>query len=511
MPVNTATRQRSSPFVHKFETDGSKYIYDVNTSCILRVDSTIWDIIDFVGVLSPEQFTAQYATRHSSQEIADACENIANRQRQDGLLAVRRPEQIPIPYDQKQLSDLLSAKRTQLILNVTDACNFRCSYCVYGGRYEQHRTHSRRMMTWPVARAAIDEFLNNTNDSQMRVVSFYGGEPLINLSLIKRCVTYVREDRGLDDVQFALTINGSLLAGKAAELLASEQFSVLVSLDGPASVHDRYRRYVDGLPTWDDVMSNLRDFLQRHPEYRSNGKLGFTAVLSPPVDLNELREFFQGYDLFTETMNLNVSIVNAPGGPNEQAAISEQMRASGMADLYEEFIASLIDGTFQRKRNSPAGWLEAGLFERPLLLLHKRTYYEPRLPDRFCPLSTCVAGLRRVLVTVDGDYYPCERTPESEYMKIGNVYEGVSIRQVKKMLEDWVAFSAEDCRQCWCLPICSVGCFADVNEEGKLTPEAKRRECEQHRQSMHKTIVDYCRILERNPKAFDYMAAMTIT
>ena len=113
-------------------------------------------------------------------------------------------------------------------------CNFACEYCVEEGVKKQVKMDEagcRRTMDWLINR--VEEY-----QSDNIWLHFYGGEPLINLSLIKRCVTYVREDRGLDDVQFALTINGSLLAGEAAELLASEQFSVLVSLDGPASVHE---------------------------------------------------------------------------------------------------------------------------------------------------------------------------------------------------------------------------------------------------------------------------------
>ena len=35
-----------SPFIHKFQTDRQKYVYDVNTRRIIRVSCIVWDIID---------------------------------------------------------------------------------------------------------------------------------------------------------------------------------------------------------------------------------------------------------------------------------------------------------------------------------------------------------------------------------------------------------------------------------------------------------------------------------
>ncbi len=503
--------QRLEPFIHKFKTKQNKYIYDAGTSRILRVDDVTWDIIESFEILSLGEIASRYSSKYSPREIAAAWERIANKQDQDNLLLTRRSEAVEMPYSQEKLEEMLSSKRTQLILNMTETCNFRCSYCVYSGEHEHRHTHSSRSMTWQVAREAIDEFLDSCNDSEIKVVSFYGGEPLLNLKLIKKCLSYVRNDRDREDIQFAITINGSLLTGEAADFLSSNEFSILVSLDGPANIHDHCRKYADGLSTWLDVTENLRSFLERHPKYKSNGKINFTAVLSPPVDLNQLQEFFEGYDLLTETMNLNVNLVNVSGSGEEQAAISQQMRSRGISELYEQFISELMDGTFQKIRNTPSGWIKAGLFERPFLLFHKRKYYEPHLPDRFCSLSTCVPGIRRVFVSIDGDYYPCERTPESEYMRIGNTHRGIRVSRVKELLEEWIAFTSEDCRHCWCLPICGVGCFANINEKGKVTENAKRKACEEHRQRIHGTIIDYCRILEKNPEAFDYMVDMRIT
>ena len=36
----------SNPFIKKFQTAGNKYILDVNTNRVLRVDPVTWEIVD---------------------------------------------------------------------------------------------------------------------------------------------------------------------------------------------------------------------------------------------------------------------------------------------------------------------------------------------------------------------------------------------------------------------------------------------------------------------------------
>jgi len=508
--VNIATSV-AAPFIHKFETDKKKYLFDVNTSRILRVDDLMWKIVNDFGKLSLGRITIKNKDEHLPRGIARAWERIASSQDNEGLLLAKYPKQIPVPYNYKQLNKMLSSERMQLILNVTEACNFRCSYCVYGQQGAYRRGHSGRNMIWDVARRAIDEFLESCRDSKTKVISFYGGEPLLNIQLIRDCVSYVRNEKGRSDIQFAMTTNASLLKDEIGDFLAANQFGVVVSLDGPRTVHDRYRRYSDDRPTWSDVTGNLHIFLENHPEYKTNNKLTFTSVISPPTTFQELQEFFKECNLFLASMNFNASIVNMHENPEQQRRIFEEIKECGLSELYDDFLADLMGGAFEKIRNTPAGWLKTSLFEKPFLVFHKRKYFTTSLPERFCSLSTCIPGIRRLFVSIDGNYYPCERTPESDFMKIGSVNIGLSTSKVAMLLEKWITATNTECRYCWCLPVCDVGCFANVNENGKISMESKQKACGEFRQRMHKTLCDYCHVLENNPNAFDYMAKITLT
>ena len=62
-------------------------------------------------------------------------------------------------------------------------------------------------------------YLEKSKCVSNRFISFYGGEPLINFSLIKRCIQYVKEVPGTQDINFSMTSNGLLVRKNIAQFL----------------------------------------------------------------------------------------------------------------------------------------------------------------------------------------------------------------------------------------------------------------------------------------------------
>jgi uncharacterized protein len=125
--------------------------------------------------------------------------------------------------------------------------------------------------------------------------------------------------------------------------------------------------------------------------------------------------------------------------------------------------------------------------------------------------SGCLPGMRRVFVSVDGDYYPCERVVESPNNIIGNVSQGVNAEKVMALLDRWNRANLQTCGHCWCLPTCGVGCLASAWNDGTMDPSVKARACARHRQEIHRLLVEYCGILEENPRAFDFAAQIHVS
>lgn len=70
---------------------------------------------------------------------------------------------------------------TTLTLMITQDCNLRCTYC-YGvnGMYNH-----KGFMTQETAETAIDYFVKYAVSDELSIC-FFGGEPLLNFSLIKK-------------------------------------------------------------------------------------------------------------------------------------------------------------------------------------------------------------------------------------------------------------------------------------------------------------------------------------
>jgi uncharacterized protein len=498
-----------APFVHRFRTKHQRYVYDVNTRRIIAVSPAVWDVLEDYGILDRQGVAAKHSAAHTAEEVSKAIEQIGAVREQKGLFLSIRPEKV-VPPEAEKVQKMLDGERQQLILNVTEQCNFRCSYCVFGGKYQHHRTHSDKAMTWEVARRAIDEFLSHSGSSETRAISFYGGEPLLNFPLVKRCVEYVRHNNPDPKVGFAMTTNGYLLRHEIARFLADEEFAMTISLDGPAEIHDRNRLTRDGSPTWATVFSNLEAFLARYPQYKTNSKLRFSAVATPQTRLCDIEGFFRSRDLFTDSMGLDIS--EQKQIPETSASTpSDEAFVTTSRGIYQEFIEALKNGKHGRDYLSKSSWLKSSLFQKPLIEFHKRGYVTPHLPKRMGLLNTCVPGARKTFVTVEGDYLACERVTSCDEQVIGNVRDGLDTQRVMMLLSRWLEATGDKCRDCWCVSMCKVGCFATVGEDGAITREAKLDACIANRKRTHQLLFQYCDVLEDNPEALDFAADIVLT
>ena len=500
-------KDAKSPFIHKFRTNKNCYIYDVNTMRIIRVDSILWKIITDIGILSKEEILLKYSARYDSEKLSKVLDEIEHSQEKIGLFLNKRPE-IVFPLTVENIKEELS-KRTLLTLAVTENCNFNCSYCVYSGKYTNRHQWSKQNMDWDVAKRAIDDHMQHRNPERLSI-AFYGGEPLMNLPLIKKCVKYIRKRTTADEnVRFLTTTNGSLLSGETADFLAKEDFRLLVSLDGPKEYHDRYRRFKNGLPTWRKVFDNIKTFVEKYPHYKNTSKFELNCILAPPVDISRIESFFKTCDLHDGFIpNFKTGYLDI-----QENTLAFNGDVVGADAMHSEYIDNLAKGNITCETMSNNEYqFQSRFFESNYVKFHKRyTIYgcpmhnhRKRFPNEFCLFSTCIPGARRLYVSTNGAYLPCERVPESDYFRIGNVWDGLDYSKIHQLLSDWVDLSKNECKYCWCLSTCQVGCWQGIRDSSNMTVMAKKEACAKHRWRMDNLIINYCTVLEKNPHAFDF-------
>ena len=134
-----------------------------------------------------------------------------------------------------------------LVLNVHSRCNCRCVMCDIWKREESFELRAADLQRHRVSLRRL----------AVHWVVLSGGEPLLHSDLRALCAFF----RELD-IHFTLLTTGLLLTKRAPEV--AECFDdIIVSLDGPAAVHDAIRR-VNG--AFQLIQSGVASVRQRHPE-----------------------------------------------------------------------------------------------------------------------------------------------------------------------------------------------------------------------------------------------------
>ncbi len=193
-----------------------------------------------------------------------------------------------------------------LYLVLAEGCNFDCAYCPV-----QHVSKGGRaalQMSPVTVTNAIDAWLDQIErvDSQGIPFSiiFYGGEPLLNRVTLRvgleRLAELREKDRLPDDCSVLLTTNGYLLDDDDITLLRYHDVTVVVGCDGPAEIHDEYRREAGTAPTFQQVHTAISRLVS------SGVRTCASAALTPSAlrRLPEYDDFF--HSLGVEKYGLNL-------------------------------------------------------------------------------------------------------------------------------------------------------------------------------------------------------------
>ena len=91
-------------------------------------------------------------------------------------------------------------------------------------------------MTLVTAKKCINKLLNKKFNN---FVIFFGGEPFLNFSLMKKIEKYGRK-AGLE-IKYIAETNGTIMNDAIEEFIAEKFSSIGISLDGPKEINDRQR------------------------------------------------------------------------------------------------------------------------------------------------------------------------------------------------------------------------------------------------------------------------------
>ena len=208
--------------------------------------------------------------------------------------------------------DPIIGNRVELQLLTTLKCNLKCTYCSLG---EGDVLGSQLNASYTLEELA--EFIQTHLANKEIYVTFYGGEPTLNLDFMRAVM------QRFPSFRFQLQTNGTLLDDVPKELL-SRLSNILVSIDGGEVITDRYRGrgiyrqilkhvrqmrpYFGGTVTarvtWSDAeidfeeLNNLtNDFDYVYFQFVAGERYGGDGVLQRELILSQLvKKFFSSTD-----------------------------------------------------------------------------------------------------------------------------------------------------------------------------------------------------------------------
>jgi len=355
-----------------------------------------------------------------------------------------------------------------ITLGVTNNCNLACSYCFEGKK-------NKLSISVDVAKKAIDWlFRDDVSGPYPKVaVTFFGGEPLLEIEVIKTIVTYTRrkaESSG-KSVSFSVTTNGVLFTEEIAKYWKDNELGVLLSCDGIAKAHNMFRRTSSGEGSFQFVERNIDNIL-------SAGEGKEVRMTVTPSTAPYLAE---GVKYLNDRGFESIAVFHA-----EEIAWYEEDYLNCERGFYEigELMIDVIE------KGIP---LSIGPIENRVKVLKNGNMDD--LND-----GTCGAGKGYLAVGVDGTIYPCHRFASFRGFRgaypIGDIFNGLDekrrmpfLRMKKKLLLGCDV----GCDQCTLYGKCSGGCLAaNYQATGHL---AQRPPCARFHEviwyEVAKSIIDY--------------------
>lgn len=356
-------------------------------------------------------------------------------------------------------------------LFVSQDCNLKCSYCYGdGGDYRK----GKMLMDEATARNFLERFIDGRQ--RQYVVNLFGGEPLLNFSLIKKFVLEAKaKARSMGfKINFNITTNGTIWNSEIRDFIKDHITNITVSLDGPKEINDIQRIPMGDFSPHDRTLETLKE-LRRIKE---NNYVIRTIVTKN--SFNKVGEVYR-YNIPLASGGLGVTPVDVD--PSHPLALTEEEHRVMVEGIVKKNTENLF--IFSTEDAPQFYGYTFDLFE---LMFFKK--YRPR---------PCNAGKTVVAVAADGELYPCHRFVGYKEFAVGNVNNREPLngnyQQILGEFKRATVDSMERCNLCWARYMCGGCCYTiSYLREGNVAIPW-REYCYLKEKSYHALLSDFIGIM----------------
>jgi len=329
-----------------------------------------------------------------------------------------------------------------LYLLVTDGCNLKCSYC-FEETPEITKTFKPSLMNSETVKRALDLFASQIslygNPEKNKVIHLYGGEPLVNRSAVYDAIDYTKylKSRGIlpASCQLAIVTNGVLLNDEDAHRFADNKVIVGLSVDGPASITNRYRLpKKNDLIVFDEILRSFR-ILKKH-----GVSIGLSVTLTPDAvnDFDNFLKFFTEGE-FSQVDGVSLNLLHY----NPNIFLPD--------DYYQKAVACQIKAFEVFRR--------LGIYEeRMMRKVRSFVNQEPMYAD-------CGVVGRQLVIAPDGRIGVCQDFVKPRKYFPCSVYDSSHNNLLETLFNEWkdrTPFNMSQCLNCPALAFCGGGCPASA-------------------------------------------------
>lgn len=471
-----------------FHTSMNSYLYDTGTGKVVLLDEITAPIID--ALMNKDVTSSEFADLLDNEELAD---KIAMFLTEEHLLC-NPPITHFVDYSPFMSEENMQCE--QLIIELTGKCNMRCRYCTYNDHYDETRSFNDVSIDFDTAKKAIDYAYSHRNED-LFAVTFYGGEPLLNFDVMKKCIDYCLETYSGTNTSFSFTTNLTLMTSEIAEYLVQvPNMSIVVSIDGPERIQNQNRVFAQGTPSFSSAFKGLKILCDAIGKF-GQIELAISTVLMPPytaAKFDEINDFFESLDMLPEGTIVSATYPSPGSIPN---SVLEKLLRDGYDPLRD---VSWLDWASEKAkvRNDlpKAPNLFTKLIRQMLVGVHQRRLVEAPI-DKYGFNACCIPTNRRLYVCADGTYMLCEKIGEAP--PLGNVDIGIDFDAVKEYyLTQYESASIGDCSQCWAVNLCDI-CYAECYSKSGINIERKRQLCKDTRETALLKLRLYHSFMETSP------------
>ena len=374
-------------------------------------DTIIYNTIS-AGVLMLDKEYSKYFKDIQNNGTSDK-EDLVEQLKQGNMLLDDDIDEVSM-LEVANYSQRFSNSHLSLTIAPTLNCNFACPYC-----YEEGHRYSS--MDAEVKNDLI-KFIENYKDINQLNVTWYGGEPLLELNIIEELTNEFLKKFDASKYNASIVTNGFLLNKENALKLKNNHVkSVQVTLDGPKEIHDNRRVLLSGEGTFDKILNNIKESCEIIPiVVRINVDKSNIDKVDSLIDCLESNNLINKISFYLAP----VDDINSSCKNNQCFSMKEFSDEEIM--FYEKCLSKGINSINIPKAN----------------------------------LGVCGAVTKNsYVVAPTGDLYKCwDEVGRTEY-KIGSLKDNYTINN---RLSKWLLYNPlnehKECRDCNVLPVCFGGC-----------------------------------------------------